>query len=405
MTEQRDYRPASFRGVPFHVATDESEFGRRGEHHELPRRDKGYFEDLGQKDPGFTVDAYLVGPTYADQRDKLIKACNQAGLGELVHPYLGVKQVVCTALKVRHDKRQRRMVTLSITFLETGAEPQAVAQPMRGDRIFSAADAAQQSAIEDFSSSFDISGQPGFVSDELTADLSAGLDQVEGLGNLLMSGRSAVSAATSATDPRSAFLRALSSLRGTSLYEPLNLAGRAFTLYGSLSGLSGYGSTSYGTSRSLWSFGSGLSPVAATTSTRAVQASSQTALASLLERAAIIEAGRSIPDYSFDSYDQAVAVRSEFSDRIEAELTATQSDDVFRTLSSLRAAVSNDVRDRATSLARVSTITPATTLPALLVAYDAFEDLDQAEAIATRNRIRHPGFVPGGQPLEVLLDV
>ncbi|WP_341893888.1 DNA circularization N-terminal domain-containing protein [Ferrovibrio terrae] len=400
MTEVRDYRQASFRGVPFQVAVADDEFGRRGEHHEFPGRDKGFFEDLGKKDPQFALDAYLVGDDYADQRDKLLAACDEQGLGELVHPYYGVKQVACIGVRTRHDKAKRRLVSLSLTFLETGAAPQAVAQPMRGSQVFRAADNAQGVAIEDFSKAFNLSGQPGFTVQELTDVLSGGADLMQNISSPVQS----VSNLGSGIGGRSAFSRGLSMLRGTSLYEPFSLGTQLFSAFGSLSQIGGYGAGSYQSSRSVWSYGSSVTPVPLTTETRRIQASNQSALVSLFERAAIIEAGRSIPTYDFESYDEAVAVRDEYSERIDRELESTRSDDVFRTLTDLRAGVTGDVRERATDLARVSTITPAMTLPALVVAYDSFEDVSKADSIARRNKIRHPGFVPGGRPLEVLID-
>lgn len=42
------------------------------------------------------------------------------------------------------------------------------------------------------------------------------------------------------------------------------------------------------------------------------------------------------------------------------------------------------------------------TLPALIVAYELYEDANRVEEIVERNRIRHPGFTPGGIDLEVL---
>ena len=40
-------------------------------------------------------------------------------------------------------------------------------------------------------------------------------------------------------------------------------------------------------------------------------------------------------------------------------------------------------------------------MPALVLAYDLYEDAARADEIATRNRINHPGFLPP-IPLQVL---
>ncbi|WP_171555545.1 DNA circularization N-terminal domain-containing protein, partial [Shigella sonnei] len=65
---------ASFRGVPFSVESDEGSFGRRVQVHEYPNRDKPYTEDLGRATRRLTINAYLVGDDYAEQRDRLITA-------------------------------------------------------------------------------------------------------------------------------------------------------------------------------------------------------------------------------------------------------------------------------------------------------------------------------------------
>jgi len=41
-------------------------------------------------------------------------------------------------------------------------------------------------------------------------------------------------------------------------------------------------------------------------------------------------------------------------------------------------------------------------MPAIVLAYRLYGDAERADEIVARNRVRHPGFVPGGQPLEVL---
>ena len=49
-------------------------------------------------------------------------------------------------------------------------------------------------------------------------------------------------------------------------------------------------------------------------------------------------------------------------------------------------------------------VTPEATQPALVLAYGLYEDAGREAEIVTRNKVRHPGFVPGGQALEVLAD-
>ena len=54
---------------------------------------------------------------------RLIDACDMAGPGELVHPYLGVRQVYCLACDVSERTDEGRMARVSLTFVDGGYEP------------------------------------------------------------------------------------------------------------------------------------------------------------------------------------------------------------------------------------------------------------------------------------------
>ena len=80
--------------------------------------------------------------------------------------------------------------------------------------------------------------------------------------------------------------------------------------------------------------------------------------------------------------------------------------DAWTEMLGLRAAVVQDTSARAALLPALRRIQLPTTLPAALVAYRLDGDdlnglFDRAQALTTRNRVRHPLFVPGGRVLEV----
>ena len=66
-----------------------------------------------------------------------------------------------------------------------------------------------------------------------------------------------------------------------------------------------------------------------------------------------------------------------------------------------RAAVWRDLTTRARENARLTTLTPTEVSPALVLAYDYYEDASREADIVARNGIRHPGFVPV-EPLRVI---
>ena len=80
----------------------------------------------------------------------------------------------------------------------------------------------------------------------------------------------------------------------------------------------------------------------------------------------------------------------------------TADDDGYQALQDLRGAVLEDLTRRGARLPRLRTYTPRATMPALCLAYEIHSDAGREDELLRRNAIAHPGFVPGGQPLEVL---
>ena len=116
MAWRDNYRAATFRGVGFFVATADSSHGRRQAVHETAQRDVPYTEDLGRKSREFSITGYLLGKEYDVAREDLIKVCEQAGPGVLVHPYRGELMVVCRGLTVSESSDEGGKCTISMTF-------------------------------------------------------------------------------------------------------------------------------------------------------------------------------------------------------------------------------------------------------------------------------------------------
>ncbi|MBF0248040.1 MAG: phage tail sheath subtilisin-like domain-containing protein [Alphaproteobacteria bacterium] len=135
------------------------------------------------------------------------------------------------------------------------------------------------------------------------------------------------------------------------------------------------------------------------------QSANQAALVSLVRRTAIIETARLAPTVDFAYSQEAFDHRDAIGDLLDAEMDAastTGDDSMFTAFRSLRAAVVKDLNGRAPKLARLIEVTANVTEPALVTAYRLYGDASRGDEIAARNRLRHPGFVPGGVGLEVL---
>lgn len=81
--------------------------------------------------------------------------------------------------------------------------------------------------------------------------------------------------------------------------------------------------------------------------------------------------------------------------------------ETFIYLGKLQVALVRDITDRVINLPRVMSVKPSETEPALVIANRLYgDDLDIVESMANdikqRNNVAHPGFIKGGESLEVL---
>jgi len=110
------------------------------------------------------------------------------------------------------------------------------------------------------------------------------------------------------------------------------------------------------------------------------------------------------------SRDEAMAARDRVSDALAAAADAVAAlgwDDVWQRLVALRAASAADLAERAAPLPRIRRVELPGVMSSTFIAYqldgDSISDLfGRAAALAARNRVRHPGFVPSSRPIEVL---
>lgn len=390
MSWRDNLRPASFRGVPFKIQGHSSDVGgRRLQVHEYPGRDDPYPEDLGRKTREFSIDGYVIGDDYMRERDALIDACNKAGPGTLVHPYLGTLSVVCSGCQVTERTEDGRMARLSLSFTDAGENRFPAASADTAKVVDLAATDAVSKISADFADSFSVDGLPAFVADDATGIVEKASSAILAIGSLSTAGaivRGAASLVSGAIDlVRNPALLA-SELTGFIGNAALSISPAADAVKG-IKGLA--------------AFGADLAAVPLTTATRIAQAANQTALCSMVRRAGIVEAARLAPTLSFAYQQEAFDLRDDLGTLLDGEM-ATSSDSVYGSLARVRTTLVKDLNMRAPGLARLVQATTHATEPALVTAYRLYEDADRADEIVARNRLRHPGFVQGGGTLEVL---
>ncbi|MDR5813314.1 DNA circularization N-terminal domain-containing protein [Caballeronia sp. LZ033] len=152
---------ASFRNVSFVSLGGMSNFGRRVDIHEYPYRDTPWAEDLGRATRHFAVSGYLVGDDVIAQRDLLIAACEQSGVGKLVHATYGELNVTLFQFRVIERWDKGRYFEIEFEFVESG------------ERVFPSTITATTTGLIEAALGADAAASLDFVSNALTT-LSAG---------------------------------------------------------------------------------------------------------------------------------------------------------------------------------------------------------------------------------------
>lgn len=389
--------PASFRGVAFYCDATDGEIGRRVALHEYPLRDLPYAEDLGRKARRYTLDGYVLGVDYMAARDALIAAIEAAGPGILVHPYLGQMSVtVLEARGPRESTAEGGMARFSLTFVESGEALFPTAVTDTTEAVAAAADDTWEVLAGEFSEVFDVTSRPAWVA-------AAAASLMDTLVSALAEVQDLIPSVPQAAVDFVADLETLSAGIETLIRAPQDLAMQVMGLVQQVALLPDRPLRALSAYRSLWDVLSDTPEVPGDTGNRSQQAANQQALIALVQRVALVESVRTAATVEYTSAQEAMTLRDELGDRLDAVMESA-SDTVYNVMVPLRAAMVRDMADRAVRLPRLVTVTPAITLPALVLAYRFYGDAGRASEIVARNGIRHPGFVTGGRALEVLAD-
>jgi prophage DNA circulation protein len=382
--------PATFRGVAFFVETAERSGGRRTVRHEYPFRDEPFLEDTGRKARTFPVEGYVVGAEYLDARDALLDALETEGPGELVHPYYGTLRVIAADFRVQESRDRGGMARFSIEFAETPSEPaQPTAVPDAAAQVRTSAAAAREAVGVEFLATY----SPGVLLDSVAGALRAVTSKInQGSAALAQSGQQ-VAALKRQADLFEASIASLVTAPGDLLAEVLGL-------FDTLSPAPEAGAAGARALLAVYHAELGERPPS-TTATRAQEQANFDAVARLNQRAAAVRAAELVLERTFDTYEDALAVRNEIADLLD-EQTETVEDSAYAALVQLRADLVKAVPGEGSDLARLLTHTPVTTMPSLVLAHRLYGDVTREAEVIARNRVQHPGFVLGGRALKVL---
>lgn len=390
-------RPASFRGVPFGVMGDEYETGRRVVVREYPFREQSSARDLGKKAESFSVEAFVIGDDYADQRDALLDALvNTAGPGELIHPRYGRRLLQVGSVSTSHTPNDGGVTKFRITFHEVDDEQDGtgVVENLR-QKLAEAVDRIDGLSASVFGDAFAAAS----TVTEFSTVLVDGVGDI--MGAVLAPGVSGIGAVTS-------FSQGVADIRAQArglVSRPSDLATRLQNLFRQTRSGGGF-ATLRNLQKAARLLAALLRPLAGTPGT--VPADTEARVAGSLQLLTLGSLATSAADVAgkltFDSIDSALEVRESVAAQIREleSLAHVFEGQLSREYRDLRIRVARAVPPRGSNLSSIERYTMDADLPSLVVAYQLYGDLDRELDLVRRNNIRNPGLIPFGRELAVL---
>ena len=410
MSEWRDRRQgASFRGVPFWLDADSVNVGRRTQLHEFPQRDKPFVEDLGRRTRQYKFSGFVVGDDCLSQRDRLLTALDTPGPGELVHPWFGRLTVTAGDCEVSHARNALGQVSFSLVFIDG-----MLAFPTQSPNTRRL-----------------LAAQAPSLMDSIKGRFSSTMDTVDLARQRTSAVRSAVAGALGfalkSLNPASALGTSISGLVSSLLNGPGTFASSLLSGISDLErSFSGYGSSSaFNGSRAKASALSSLQASAPVTDNADV-ATIQAAVIALVQDAglldllldmaevpiavnqgvsdpadldvqlaqqgATVEAGSAVVT-TVPVADDVLAVRDAISDALWS-VAGESPPEHFGRLSESRLALDRHLTEVARNGVGLRSYSPPETVSALVLAHALYGDALRSGEIVSRNRVRHPGFVP-----------
>jgi len=144
------------------------------------------------------------------------------------------------------------------------------------------------------------------------------------------------------------------------------------------------------------------SPIAGVTPSRVQMAINQVSLIDLVRGLALAQLAQAVASSTYPTVAAAEAARDDVAARLDLEMQLTQDDTVYQDMAALRVAVIQQVNATIATLPAISAITLPAAIPALVLAHRLYDDPSWDADLVARNDVVHPGFVPGGVPLQVL---
>ncbi|EPL6740918.1 Mu-like prophage DNA circulation protein [Klebsiella pneumoniae] len=413
-TKWEDLRDASFRGVPFFFRDVEGAGGRRAIPHAYPKKEVGWTEDHGAVLTQQQINAILLGSDYINQMNRLLAALNTAGPGEMVHPWFGVQKVQVGRVTHRLSTEEGGIAYVSFEVYEAGEQLFPSSTEDTSATTLSAADTVKEAlANGDY---FEALDGVGSMVDTLLDDMQNLISNLPTLPDALNDWMDRLNRFKDLTGIAAAapgeIIRDVVDLI-SDMKDLISEPPFALRVYDQLRDQWEGDRAAQAATKSLadnvsvnasTGFASSVTPVATPDATEAMQANIED-FRRLVIVSTLVAQAETVATATFETSQDAQTTGDQLAEQLgEMATDAVESGqrDLWRSLRELRFAVVNDVRIRSVQLPELRRVTPARTVPVMLLAYRETGDAENRDELVTRNRLRYPSFITPSQTIEII---
>lgn len=379
---------AMFKGVSFIIDGDEITSGRRTIEHQFPQRDIPYSEDIGRSVRIFDVNGILLGDDYLEQRDNLLFACEESGPGEFVHPYYGILEVICKNIQIANNVTETRMCRFTLTLVESGKLTFPI---VTSDTKSEVEDKVETSLAETKNAFLDVYNK-----------VKKQIIYLDGKRAILTEALNSINTAKSIAGMPSSYFSSLN----TSIAQIDSLVLNGEDLIDTIINLTTFGllgDTLDNLVDLVLSF-EGLKNLMNFSGSTVITSDDTEAIQEAIQLSSVITMGLLISQITLVSSADAIYYRDTMLNKLDTLIESDLSDALMQSLRDLRAAISLDIDERALNLPDITSYMLINSTPAIVLSHTLYGSIDQEQDILDRNKIIHPGFLPGGVSLEVLLN-
>ena len=411
MTWRDQLLPASLNGVEFLYREVNTKGGRRTVAFEFPGRLEPFVEDLGPSAKKYHVSAFLLGDNYNVARDNLTDVLDSPGPLNFQHPYRGLFQVQLLGdYEVIESDTKGGMAEVRFTLHQSGLSFPLVAVDTAAD-VANLAATAQAALAEN--TRFSLLGAIQDVVSSVTSAINA-------LNSKLRAVNGKIGAALGTVDSITAAITDLDNQLTTLLNSPQSLMTNLIGLKTALVGLVKDfipPTIEVGVEAEQFPLGDILIDALAdvtelvlepsvipTNTPQGQQEAEAIAELNLNNRAGMVAAtADGVASVELESADDAEDILAALVVEFDAVLGTEDLDpEIYEAFAALKGATVRHLTVQQQNLPLLAELSPPQTVPALVLAYQLYGDATRESEIVRRNKIRHPGFVPGGRPLEIV---